>query len=105
MASANAAAQVPSIVQAHECDDPQKSEWLSPADFTENMPKAKDGDTEAQRIVARCYMTGIGTDTDYEQGRKWYSKAAGSGDLEAQYQLGVIYRDGMGVQKNVKEAA
>jgi len=75
--------------------------WLSATDYRANIAKAEAGDPVAQRIVARCYMTGIGIATDFQEGWKWMARAAGSGDLEAQYQLGLMYRDGKGVERSV----
>lgn len=79
--------------------------WLSVRDYADNIEKAEAGDREAQRIIARCYMSGIGVSTDYQKAWKWMSQAAAAGDNEAQYQLGVMYRDGIGVRKNAKESS
>jgi TPR repeat protein len=38
------------------------------------------------------------------QAANWYRKAADAGDKVAQHNLGVLYRDGLGVEKNEAEA-
>jgi TPR repeat protein len=42
-------------------------------------------------------------DGDYEEAFKYYTKAAGLGDMEAHYNLSVAYRLGKGVEKNEKK--
>lgn len=81
------------------------TDWVHPDDYRRYIAAATDGDAEAQRIIGRCYMTGIGVNQDYKEAWKWMARAAGSDDLEAEYQLGMMYRDGIGVKKSATEAA
>lgn len=48
----------------------------------------------------RVYDTG-----DYEKAAKLYSPLAKDGNAEAQYNLGMMYRAGRGVPRDIKEAA
>lgn len=41
---------------------------------------------------------------DYKEARKWFLRAAEQGDKESQYFLGILFRDGLGVQQNFSEA-
>ena len=41
---------------------------------------------------------------DYSEAMKWYQKAAGSGDSDAMYNIGVLYDNGQGVQRDFSEA-
>src|SRR5688572_3206525 len=41
---------------------------------------------------------------NYKEAMKWWSMAAEKGDTEAQFNLGVLYNRGNGVEKNFKEA-
>lgn len=41
---------------------------------------------------------------EYEKAFVWYEKAALQGRSDAQYQLGVLYRDGRGVEKNMAKS-
>jgi TPR repeat protein len=42
--------------------------------------------------------------SDYKQAIHWYKLAAERGDIESQYNLGVMYRNGEGVAQNFEEA-
>lgn len=41
---------------------------------------------------------------DYSQALKWYRKSADMGNMGAMYQLGIMYRDGEGVPKDLQKA-
>ncbi len=41
---------------------------------------------------------------DYVQARQWYEKAAAQGYIIAQYKLGVLYGDGLGVLQDFVQA-
>ena len=42
---------------------------------------------------------------NYSEAERWYRKAAGQGDAEAQYSLGWMYEQGKGVSQDYSEAA
>jgi TPR repeat protein len=57
---------------------------------------AENGDVEAQRQVARRYEIGHGVPYDLGKAEYWYSKAAETGNVEAQYSLGILYLNNPG---------
>lgn len=48
---------------------------------------AEQGHMDAQHEVGRCFVLGIGTAKDIEEGKKWLNKAADQGHKEAQREL------------------
>ena len=89
--------------------------------------KAKNGDVSAQLAVANAYFNGDGIAADKANAAKWYYKAtlnnndeaknklysfyskelekfAKSGDVQAQYEVGMDYYIGDGVTKNTETA-
>ena len=83
----------------------ESSEGIS--HFRSILPKAQQGDANAQYNLALLYENGVGI---YRAGRNavyWYTKAAQQGHVEAQYRLGTVYRFGYGeevVQMDFKKA-
>ena len=56
---------------------------------------------EAKDPVAMCFMGGVRYEKgDYTSAFEYYLKAAALGDVEAHYGLSVMYREGMGVEKD-----
>jgi TPR repeat protein len=55
-------------------------------------------------ILGEMYLDGIGVKIDHEKAFFWLSKAAGNGDVEAQYLLGFMYENGLKVAQNIKRA-
>eukprot|EP01041_Mallomonas_annulata_P011511 gene11511-24074_t len=54
--------------------------------------------------VGAAYLGGIGTDVDYNEALKYFQKAADMGIVEANVNLGNMYRQGFGVQKDLCKA-
>ena len=50
------------------------------------------------------YANGEGVSQDLHEAAKWYRKAAEQGDVDAQYNLGNMFRTGEGVLKDVVTA-
>ena len=50
------------------------------------------------------YSVGQGVPQDYKEAVKWFRLAAEQGFANAQYNLGVTYREGQGVAKDFDEA-
>ena len=50
------------------------------------------------------YDKGEGVPQDYKEAVKWYTKAAEQGDVDAQYNLGLMYYNGEGVPKDLVQA-
>ncbi len=80
---------------------------------------AKQGNSNAQFQLGLIYETGEGVSKDYSEALKWYRLAAKQGHSEAlkwfilaadkgnsdaQYNLGLMYANGQGVNKNYREA-
>jgi len=62
---------------------------------------AEQGSMLAQLALAKHYLS---TNENTEEAEDWYHKAAGQGNAEAQYQLGVMYLEGKGVMENSDKA-
>jgi hypothetical protein len=68
------------------------SRWLKPA---------SDGDAEAQYYVARIHANGMDSvPVNYREAAVWYQRAADQGYSEAKQELGYLYEQGLGVEKN-----
>ncbi|WP_445006007.1 tetratricopeptide repeat protein [Halomonas mongoliensis] len=73
-------------------------------DFDANLAKAEEGDVRAQYLVGAAYLYGLEAqevDVDEEKGLHWLKAAAKQEAAEAYSELARIYRDGMGVEKNI----
>ena len=62
--------------------------------------QAENGDKNAQAKLADYYDD----KQDYQQAFNWYQKSANQGYATAQYNLGVMYRDGQGVRQDYQQA-
>lgn len=69
--------------------------WVCAVFFVLAKPAMADSLSDANRV----YDTG-----DYEKAAKLYIILAGKGNAEAQYNLGIMYRAGRGVPRDMKEA-
>lgn len=66
---------------------------------------AEGNNTMAQRILGERYALGIeGVTQDLNQAVFWLKKAADKGDAEAQYYLGYMYGQGLGVTQDWVQA-
>jgi hypothetical protein len=69
------------------------------------LPLAASGDAEAQYYVARIYANGMsGVAVDYTQAAHWYGLAAAQGYAAAEQELGYLYEQGLGVERDLKVA-
>ncbi len=67
--------------------------------------KAYDGTPEAQHDLAAIYTAGQGgVRQDYERAAFWFGQAANRGIPNAQYNLGVLYHQGLGVKTDINKA-
>jgi len=63
------------------------------------------GVAEAQHDLAAIYTAGHGgTRQDYQRAAQWFQEAAEGGVANARYNLGVLYHQGMGVERDIKKA-
>jgi TPR repeat protein len=64
-------------------------------DIASFQKQAKDGDAEAQFLLANAYLSGNGVPKDAKKGVEWLEKAALLEHAPAQYALWIMYRDGL----------
>ena len=76
-----------------------------PASIKEIETRAFGGDGEAQHDLAAIYTAGRGgVRTNYARAAKWFEESAHNGIANAQYNLGVLYHQGLGVKSSLKKA-
>lgn len=76
-----------------------------PASIKEIETRAFDGDGEAQHDLAAIYTAGRGgVRANYTRAAKWFEESAHNGIANAQYNLGVLYHQGLGVKSSLKKA-
>jgi regulator of replication initiation timing len=68
------------------------------------LPRAKQGDSEAQTYVGEIFEKGLGIQADYLAAAAWYKKAAAQNNSRAQINLGFLYEKGLGVKKDLSQA-
>ncbi len=74
---------------------------VSTTESTPNEPTTAQG----QYQIGNNYFYGQGgTNQDYRQAMYWYRKAADQGDPDAQYILGRLFEEGLGVQRDHGQA-
>lgn len=64
------------------------------------LPKAKDGDPQAQTYVGEIFEKGLGIQPDYDAAAQWYRKAAEQDYAAAMINLGFLYEKGLGVERD-----
>jgi len=65
---------------------------------------AKKGDVKAMISLGIMHHTGDGVEVDYTKAMDWYLQAYAKKDGDALNNIGVLFRDGLGVPKNEKIA-
>ncbi len=70
------------------------------------MPAAKQGNPEAEVLLARMYEDGRGVQQNYSEAFHWYKQAAEreNGDPVAEYSVGKLYAEGHGIPTDAAEA-
>ncbi|HNQ92641.1 MAG TPA: peptidoglycan-binding protein [Alphaproteobacteria bacterium] len=82
-----------------------KPDKALPKSVREIEAKAFDGNAASQHDLAAIYTAGhMGVKVNYERAAKWFTEAAYQNVANAQYNLGVLYHQGLGVAKNVGKA-
>jgi len=79
-------------------------EIMENSEYQELLIKANSGDLEAQNALGNLLTDEDSKYLNYEEGIKWYLKAAEAGFSKSQYNLGVSYKEGIGVEKDIKKA-
>ncbi len=64
------------------------------------LPKAKEGDPQAQTYVGEIFEKGLGLQPDYQAALHWYRQAAEQGYAPAMINLGFLYEKGLGVPQD-----
>lgn len=88
------------------------SKWKSASEVKEyfelQLILANDGKIESQLFVARAYQKdcyGKDAKSRKKASVHWYKRAADAGNIDAQYELGVLYYKGKcGITRNLKKA-
>lgn len=76
-----------------------------PAQFSAIENLARKGNAESQHDLATIYASGRdGVKVDYGRAALWFEKAAQGGIANADYNLGVMYHQGMGVKPDLAKA-
>jgi hypothetical protein len=70
---------------------------LPPSELT---PLAEKGDAAAQYALAEHYGQRNSLDADFSVATKWYAKAADQNNKDAQYKLGLLYQEALGVSQS-----
>ena len=60
---------------------------------------------ESQQIIGQAFLLGSGVPKNYEKAVEWYTRAAESGNKEAQNELGFMYTVGKGVEQDAEKGA
>ncbi|MCG8590328.1 MAG: sel1 repeat family protein [Proteobacteria bacterium] len=68
--------------------------------FREFQALAEAGDSKAMVTIGIWFHRGQGFPVDYDKAMSWYLRALDLGDGDALNNLGVMYRDGLGVERN-----
>jgi hypothetical protein len=68
------------------------------------LPKAQEGDAEAQVYLGEIYEKGLGVAPDYAVAAAWYRRAALQGNSRGAINLGYLYEKGLGVPKDLTQA-
>ena len=68
------------------------------------LPRAYEGDTEAQFRVALMFDSGKGVVQNAREAAYWFTYAAELGHTGAQYRIGVIHLSGLGAPKDLARA-
>jgi TPR repeat protein len=69
------------------------------------LPRAEQGDSSAQTLIAELYANGLGVIKNPETAAGWYQLASKGGDRLATFALALAYQEGTGVEKDRARAA
>ncbi len=82
-----------------------KADRALPAAVKDIETKAFSGDARAQHDLAAVYTAGhSGVKVNYDRAVEWFREAAYQNIANAQYNLGVMYHQGLGVPKDINKA-
>ena len=76
--------------------------------FSRTLPilkiKAENGDALAQSMIGVAYGNGYFVQKDASAARNWFKRSAKQENVYAQFNLAIIYTNGIGVKKSNKNA-
>lgn len=72
--------------------------------FESLLDAAKQGDLDAQFVLAQAYEVGNGIEMNLDQAFYWYGKAANAGYVPAQFYFGAMYASSRGTPLDVAKA-
>lgn len=82
-----------------------KTDTAIPVTVQNLYDQAMKGQAKAQHDLAALYATGAnGVSIDYPRAAVWFHAAAKQGMANARYNLGVLYQQGLGVEKDMTKA-
>ena len=99
----------PTRVNASECEI-RGGEYVAydRADFASSLkvwlPRAEEGDPEAQTFVGEIFEKGLGQAADPAIAAEWYRRAADQGFSRALINLGYLHESGLGVERDLPRA-
>jgi uncharacterized protein len=76
--------------------------WIFGQSMADVEKRAQQGDANAEFWLGAEYASG--PQADMTHALEWYRRAAAGGNMDAMYNLGVAYRNGLGVKRNDAEA-
>jgi enhanced entry protein EnhC len=77
----------------------KREHGLSKRDFEKALKEANLGAVDAQFIVGRCYLDGVGVEANPLEAKRWFEKGLRQDDLRAQYEYALLEIDGQDVQQ------
>lgn len=92
----------PHKASAQECEELGGEYNIPPLQVW--LPRAKEGDAEAQTYVGEIFEKGQSVPVDYQLAAEWYRRAAEQGFARAQINLGHLYEKGLGVERDAGQA-
>lgn len=86
-------------------EEARKTDTAIPATVQKLYDQAIKGQAKAQHDLAALYATGAnGMTLDYGRAAVWFHAASKQGMANARYNLGVLYQQGLGVEKDMTKA-
>ena len=90
------AQQIMALLRESLAKQAQRSDSEIQAELTTLGTLAAQGHIDAQMHLGFLYYCGQDVPQDYAQAAHWYRKAADQGDYLAQFEVGEMYRQGLG---------
>ncbi|PKC09004.1 HCP-like protein [Rhizophagus irregularis] len=72
--------------------------------FEQLFKEAEENYVNGMVMLGYCYINGIGTEINKKKVLEFYEKAANKGNIYAQNQLGLLYKSGIGIEKDLNKA-